>query len=65
MQMFVNVTFFRYCVSMDNNNAASPSSGSHSGRFKVNYKLLPVKCHYFFFMACKCTRSIPYFRFIL
>ncbi|KAJ9592244.1 hypothetical protein L9F63_001245 [Diploptera punctata] len=26
-------------------------SGLRKSRFKINYRLLPVKCHYFFFMA--------------
>ncbi|KAJ4431529.1 hypothetical protein ANN_20127 [Periplaneta americana] len=36
---------------MDNNNETSSTSISSSRKIKVNYKLLPIKAHYFFFMA--------------
>jgi hypothetical protein len=41
---------------MDNNNkamSASNSANSPRRKTKINYRLLPVKAHYFFFMACK------------
>jgi hypothetical protein len=38
---------------MDNQKAALPLADSAKRKTKINYERLPIKAHYFFFMACK------------
>jgi hypothetical protein len=45
------------CISsptaIDNNYRIMPATTSCAKKTKINYKLLPIKAHYFFFMAGK------------
>jgi hypothetical protein len=46
----------QYCISSPtaiDNNRIMPATTPPAKKIKINYKLLPIKAHYFFFMACK------------
>jgi hypothetical protein len=38
---------------MDNDKAILSAATSPRRKMKINYERLPIKAHYFFFMACK------------
>lgn len=52
----INAVFQCYITAgtvMDSNGVIMPATTPPTKKIKVNYKLLPIKVHYFFFMACK------------
>lgn len=53
---FINAVFQCYITTatvMDSNRVIMAATNPPTKKTKINYKLLPIKAHYFFFMACK------------